>query len=92
MLLVAWPHPPPTPHVDINALVSNMAWIVSASQALPTDPTTAHDTKSHTYTEDQVAMVMGLVCVTHPEGIPIIWTKCFYTTKNPDVIWFHLKE
>jgi hypothetical protein len=92
MPMAAWSHPPPTPHVDVNALVSKMACIVSASQALLTNPTLTIDTKGHTYTEDQVAMVMGLACVTHPDRVPVIWMKCFSATKNPDVIRFHLKE
>jgi hypothetical protein len=69
-----------------------MACIVSASEASPTSPTTTNDTMGHTYTDDQVAMVMGLACVTHPDCVPIIWTKCFSATKNPDVIQLHLKE
>ncbi len=44
--------PPPTPHLDVNTLVSNMVHIVSASQALPTSSTTTNDTKGRTYTEN----------------------------------------
>ena len=65
-----------------------MAHILSASQALLTNKTTTNNTKGHNYTKDQVAMVMGL----DPDHVPPIWTKCFSTTKNPDMICFHIKE
>jgi hypothetical protein len=64
-----------------------MVRIISASQALPSNPTTlTPNTKGYNYTEDQVAMVMGLACVTRPDLVPVIWLKCFSTTKNPDLL------
>ncbi len=92
MLETAWTPPPPIPQVDVSTLVSNMMHIISASQASPTNPTTTSDKKCHTYTENQEAMVIGLACVTCPDCVPIMWTKCFSTTKNPDAFCFHLKE
>jgi hypothetical protein len=72
----------PNPQVDVNALVSNMACIISTSQALMTNPMTpSNNTKGHNYTEDQVAMVMGLACVTRPDCVSFICTKFFSTIK-----------
>jgi hypothetical protein len=84
--------PTQNPQVNIYSLVNDMARIIISAQGTPTSATSSTKGKGRDYSEDQVAMIMGLACVMDPNQVPPIWKKCFTQTKNLDVMRFHLKD
>ncbi len=84
--------PTQNPQVNINSLANDMARIVTSAQGTPTLATSSTKVKGRDYSDDQVAMIMGLASITDPNQAPPIWKKCFAQTKNLDVMRFHLKD